>query len=48
MSLISKSYHSDMFEVHHFVDEEHDGMRLDQFIQTYLESFSRENVKKKI
>jgi RluA family pseudouridine synthase len=30
------------------VDEEHEGMRLDQFIQTYLESFSRETVKKKI
>jgi RluA family pseudouridine synthase len=37
-----------MFEVHHMADEEHDGMRLDQFIQTYLESFSRETVKKKI
>ena len=48
MSLISKSYHSEMFEVHHMVDEEQDGIRLDQFIQTYLESFSRETVKKKI
>jgi RluA family pseudouridine synthase len=48
MSLISKSYHSDMFEVHHMVDEEHAGIRLDLFIQTYLESFSRESIKKKI
>ena len=48
MSLISKSYHSEMFEVHHLVDEEHEGIRLDQFVQTYLESFSRELVKKKI
>lgn len=48
MSLISKNYHSDMFEVRHLVDEDQHGMRLDQFIQTYLESFSRENVKKKI
>ena len=48
MGLIKKTYHFDMFEVRHMVDEDQHGMRLDQFIQTYLESFSRENVKKKI
>lgn len=30
------------------VDEEHHGMRLDQFLALYLESFSREIIKKKI
>lgn len=37
-----------MFEVQHLVDEEHEGARLDQFIQLYLDSFSRELIKKKI
>jgi RluA family pseudouridine synthase len=29
-------------------DEEHEGLRLDQFLGIYLESFSRESIKKKI
>ncbi len=37
-----------MFEVRHLVDEEHEGYRLDQFLQLYLDSFSRETIKKKI
>ena len=48
MSLISRSYHSGVLEVVHLVDEENDGMRLDQFVQLYLDSFSRELIKKKI
>lgn len=48
MSIISKSYRNDLFEVRHLVDEEHEGMRLDQFLGLYLDSFSREMIKKKI
>jgi RluA family pseudouridine synthase len=48
MTLIKRSYHSNLLEVVHMVDEEQEGMRLDQFVQLYLESFSRELIKKKI
>lgn len=48
MSLIHKIYHDDVFEVRHMADQEHDGLRLDQFLGMYLESFSRELIKKKI
>jgi RluA family pseudouridine synthase len=48
MSILSKVYRDDIFEVRHLVDEEHEGHRLDQFIQLYLDSFSRELIKKKI
>ncbi len=48
MSIISKHYRDDVFEVRHLADEEHDGLRLDQFLGLYLESFSREIIKKKI
>ena len=48
MSILNKAYRDDLFEVHHLVDEEHEGIRLDQFLQLYLDSFSREMIKKKI
>lgn len=48
MTVIHKIYRDDVFEVRHMADEEHDGMRLDQFLGVYLESFSREIIKKKI
>jgi RluA family pseudouridine synthase len=48
MSILNKAYRADMFEVRHLVDEEHEGMRLDQFLGLYLDSFSRETIKKKI
>ena len=48
MSLISKAYRDDVFEVRQLVDDEHHGARLDQFVQIYLDSFSREMIKKKI
>lgn len=48
MSLIKRSYQGGLLTVVHLVDEEHEGMRLDQFVQTYLENFSRELIKKKI
>lgn len=48
MTVIHKIYRDDVFEVRHMADEEHEGMRLDQFLGLYLESFSREIIKKKI
>lgn len=48
MSILNKAYRDDMFEVRHLVDEEHEGHRLDQFLGLYLDSFSREAIKKKI
>lgn len=48
MTVIHKIYRDDVFEVRHMADVEHDGMRLDQFLMVYLESFSREAIKKKI
>ena len=48
MTVIHKIYRDDVFEVRHMADVEHDGMRLDQFLMIYLESFSREAIKKKI
>lgn len=48
MSLIDKSYKSDIYEVRLLVDENQHQMRLDQFLQDYLDSFSREAVKRKI
>ncbi len=48
MTVIHKIYRDDVFEVRHMADEEHEGLRLDQFLGIYLESFSREIIKKKI
>ncbi len=48
MTILSKAYRDDIFEVHQMVDEEHHGLRLDQFLALYLESFSREIIKRKI
>lgn len=48
MSEISKKFTPDLFEAFYLVDEEHDGMRLDQYCAVYLSSFSRQQIKKKI
>lgn len=48
MTILHKTYRDNVFEVHQLVDEEHHGMRLDQYLALYLESFSREIIKKKI
>ena len=48
MSVIHKIYRDNLCEVKYMADEEHDGMRLDQFLGVYLESFSRQIIKKKI
>lgn len=46
--IISKKFEREKYTANYLVEEEHEGMRLDQFIQIYLESFSRQAVKKKI
>lgn len=48
MTLLSKSFTPTEYRATHMVDEEHAGMRLDQYMQIHLESWSREMVKKKI
>ena len=48
MSEISKSFTPELYEAIYMVDEEQDGIRLDQFCAEYLHSFSREQIKKKI
>lgn len=48
MAIIEKTFESDLYTAVYLVDEEHDGMRLDQYLQQYLASWSREQVKKKI
>ena len=46
--LIYKKYLENHFEAKLKVEELQDGIRLDQFIQDYLTSHSREQIKKKI
>jgi RluA family pseudouridine synthase len=48
MSEIYKKFTPEKFEANYFVDEDQDGIRLDQFVQSHLLSFSRQQVKKKI
>jgi len=48
MAIIGKSFDKDQYNASYLVEKEHEGMRLDQYIQLYLKSFSRQAVKKKI
>ncbi len=48
MGIITKSFQSELFEVTYQAEPHHEGMRLDQFVQVYLPSFSRQQVKNKI
>lgn len=48
MADIYKKFTPEMYEALYRVDEDQDGMRLDQFCATFLHSFSRQNIKKKI
>lgn len=48
MTELKKIFTPEKFEATLLVDEEYDGKRLDQFLQDYLVSFSREQVKAKI
>ena len=45
---VYKKFTTQLYEVHLLVEEEQDGMRLDQLAQTHLISFSRQQVKIKI
>jgi RluA family pseudouridine synthase len=48
MNIIYKRFGLERFEAAYEVNEPQSGMRLDQFVQIYLASFSREQVKQKI
>lgn len=48
MSEIYKKFTTQKYEVIYEVEEDQDGMRLDQFLAIYLASFSRQQIKKKI
>lgn len=48
MGEISKKFTSEYYEAIYAVDEDQDGMRLDQYCAHFLVSFSRQQIKKKI
>ncbi len=48
MPILDKKFTPERCLIRYKVDEDQHGMRLDQFLQCYLSTFSRENVKKKI
>ncbi len=48
MTEVYKKFSPEKYEVHLMVDEEQDGLRLDQFCQDFLLSLSRQQVKAKI
>lgn len=48
MAVIRKIFSGDKYTATYLVDEVHEGMRLDQYIQLYLQSFSRQCIKQKI
>lgn len=48
MGEISKKFTTEFYEAIYSVDEDQDGMRLDQYCAHFLVSFSRQQIKKKI
>jgi 23S rRNA pseudouridine1911/1915/1917 synthase len=48
MAEISKRFTTEFYEAIYQVDEDQDGMRLDQYCSHFLVSFSRQQIKKKI
>lgn len=48
MSEVYKKFSPELYEAIYRVDEEQDGMRLDQFCATFLGSWSRQAIKRKI
>lgn len=48
MSDVYKKFSPDLYEAVYQVDEDQGGMRLDQYCATFLVSFSRQQIKKKI
>jgi RluA family pseudouridine synthase len=48
MSDVYKKFTPELYEAVYQVEEDQDGMRLDQYCATFLVTFSRQNIKKKI
>ncbi len=48
MAILNRVFTKTKYTVTYYVEETQAGMRLDQFLQIYLESWSRQDVKKKI
>ncbi|WP_127716249.1 RluA family pseudouridine synthase [Halobacteriovorax sp. HLS] len=48
MAILNKIFSTKMYQATYYVEETHEGMRLDQFLQIYLESWSRQEVKRRI
>lgn len=48
MAILNRSFSIDCYQATYYVEESQHGMRLDQFLQIYLETWSRQDVKKKI
>ena len=48
MADVYKKFTPELYEAMYQVEEEQDGLRLDQYCATFLVSFSRQNIKKKI
>ncbi len=48
MAILWKKFTDEYYEARYSVEEHEDYMRLDQFMQTFMASFSRQQIKKKI
>lgn len=48
MSILNRTFTIDMYQATYYVEETQQGMRLDQFLQIYLETWSRQEVKRRI
>lgn len=48
MVILEKSFSNQKFEATYYVEERHNGIRLDQFLMEAMASFSRQQIKKKI
>jgi len=48
MAVLSKTFSKSKYQATYYVEETHEGMRLDQFLQIYLETWSRQEVKRRI
>ncbi len=48
MAILRKLFTTEKYQATYYVEETHEGMRLDQFLQIYLETWSRQEIKKRI
>ncbi len=46
--ILEKKFHPDYFAITYLVEDDSDGVRLDQFLSSYNPSFSREEIKRRI